>query len=59
MHRQPHHPALLILARGIERWLASVPITIPDQVVTRPLHLQAIISTTIYEQFDIGWNNAF
>jgi hypothetical protein len=42
-HRKPHHPALVILAKGIEQWLTSVLIAIQDQVVMLlPLQLQAI-----------------
>jgi hypothetical protein len=34
------------------------PIIIQEQVPTLPLHLQEIVTKAIYEQFDIGWNNA-
>jgi hypothetical protein len=38
--------------------VAMEPITIQAQVSTLPIHLQAIVTTAIYKQFDIGWNNA-
>ena len=57
-HRKPHHPALVILSNGIYQWLSSEPITIQDQVTSLPLFLQDTVSSAIYEQDDIGWNNA-
>jgi hypothetical protein len=48
----------VILSTGIEQWLAMEPITIQEQVSTLPTHLQEIVNKAIYEQFDIGWNNA-
>jgi hypothetical protein len=57
-HRAPYHPALVILTNGIEQWLAMEPITIQAQVQALPQHIQDGVSKAIYEQFDIGWNNA-
>jgi hypothetical protein len=57
-HRKPHHPALVILSNGINQWLSSTQITIQDEVTTLPILLQATVSRAIYEQFNIGWNNA-
>jgi hypothetical protein len=57
-HRKPHHPALVILSNGIYQWLSSELITIQDQVTSLPIFLQETVSAAIYEQFDIGWNNA-
>ena len=57
-NRKPYHPALEILSNGIQQWLTSEPMTIQDQAVDLPLHLQSIVSQAINEQYDIGWGNA-
>ena len=56
--RKPYHPAMAILSKGIQQWLSSVPITIQEDVMALPQTLQPTVSRAIYEQFDIGWNNA-